>query len=487
MGFPFAGIHLKGIRRQIMNKKICAIILILLFIITGCTNNGEVKGEKVHTAGKIHFTDDFGQEIFLDKPAKRIISLYSAHTENLFALGLDEEIIGIGKSDAFPPQIRTREIFDYRSDPEKVIAADPDLVLIRPFINRGNPDFVEALKKANITVVSLYPEKFTDFSAYIKKLALLTGKEQEAEVLLSKFNNDLEVIKNKMAKIEPKVKVYFESTENEYRTITQDSMAARAISLAGGINIASDAEAVREGTSIASYGAEKILEKAAEIDVFVSQRGAMNSGGNEHSISIRPGFHAIKAVSEGRIYTIDEKFVSSPTFRFAKGVHELARMFYPEVMDNWSSFADKEFITRGDLAQIAVMYKHKGLFSPNSKYYKKNHSGHIYGDFLDVPVDHPLFDYIETACLTGYLDEDGENFYPDQKITRDELAQTLFMLTDLKDSSKTKTINDLSKCKNPRIVQLVVDNGLLDLKANYFKPDDIVTGEEVVKALKNIN
>jgi len=93
----------------------------------------------------------------------------------------------------------------------------------------------------------------------------------------------------------------------------------------------------------------------------------MNSGGNEHSISIRPGFHAIKAVREGRIYTIDEKFVSSPTFRFAKGVHELARMFYPELMDDLSCFADKESITRGDMAQIAVMYKHKGLFSPTSK------------------------------------------------------------------------------------------------------------------------
>ena len=101
----------------------------------------------------------------------------------------------------------------------------------------------------------------------------------------------------------------------------------------------------------------------------------MNSGGNEHSISIRPGFHAIKAVREGRIYTINEKFVSSPTFRFAKGVHELARMFYPELMDDLSSFRDKEFITRGDMAQIAVMYKHKGLFSPNSKYYKKKHKG----------------------------------------------------------------------------------------------------------------
>ena len=55
-------------------------------------------------------------------------------------------------------------------------------------------------------------------------------------------------------------------------------MAAKAISLAGGINIASDAKALREGTSIASYGVEKDIREQVKIDVFVSQRGAMNSG-----------------------------------------------------------------------------------------------------------------------------------------------------------------------------------------------------------------
>ena len=192
-----------------MNKKFCAVILILLFLITGCGQTSEVKDEKANIEDKIHFTDDFGEEIILDKPAKRIISLYSAHTENLFSLGLDEEIIGVGKSDAFPPQVRTKEVFDYRSDPEKVINANPDLELIRPFINRGNPEFVEALKKANITVVFIVSEKFVDFPKYIKKLAMLTGKEKEAEMLLAEFNNDLEEIKNKTSKIEPKVKVYF--------------------------------------------------------------------------------------------------------------------------------------------------------------------------------------------------------------------------------------------------------------------------------------
>lgn len=37
----------------------------------------------------IDFTDDSGRRVKMEAPADRIISLYSAHTENLFALELD--------------------------------------------------------------------------------------------------------------------------------------------------------------------------------------------------------------------------------------------------------------------------------------------------------------------------------------------------------------------------------------------------------------
>lgn len=464
--------------------KLIALILCLGLILTGCASKEIVKEEQ--TAAKIQFIDDLGNQIKMDEAAKRIISLYSAHTENLFALGLDEEIIGVGKSDAYPPAVSQKTIYDYRSDPEKVIAAEPDLVLIRPFIKRSSPEFVEALQKANINIVCLYPESFEKFVPYIKKLALLTGKEERAKELLDKFQKDIEEISEKTQNIEPKVKIFFESTQTQYRTVTPDSMPAHAIELAGGINIAMDAEAVKEGTSIASYGAERILEKAEDIDVYVAQRGTMNSGGTPHAIRIRPGFYAIKAVKEDRIYNTNEKFVSSPTFRFAKGVRELARMFYPEIFDDLSIFNNNEAITREKMAQITVAFKHKGFFSPTSKYYKTSHRGHVYGDFKDVDVDHPYFDYIETAVLAGYMDGYGDEFRPGEKLTRIGLAKTLFMLTDLEDLPGTPRINDIDECEDSHIVEIVVENGLMQLVNDLFKPDGFVTGAEVVEALEKI-
>lgn len=466
-------------------KKLAVIIILFAFCISlGCGNANAPKQSEAQA--KIQFTDDSGNIVKMQEPAKSIISLYSAHTENLFSLGLDEEIIGIYNTDAYPPQIRGKKVYDYRSDPEKVIAANPDLVLIRPFIERSKPEFVEALKKAGVNVVSLYPESFEEFPGYVEKLGMLIGREEKAKELLRKYNADIAEIVKITEKIEPKVKVYFEATENEYRTVTPDSVPAHAIKFAGGINIAADAKSIKEGSSIAAYGAERILEKADEIDVFVAQRGSMNSGGNPRSIRIRPGFYAIKAVKEDRLYNINEKLVSSPTFRFAKGVKELARMFYPEVLDDLTPHKKDSPVTKKELAEIVCKFKHKEIFVPSSKTYKETNKDHIYGDFKDVDVNSPYFDYIETAVLSGYMDGFNDEFRPDGKVTRDELASILYMLVDLKGSTEKANISDLNKCSNPNHVEMIVGNGILTLENSLFMPEKLVTGIEVVEALEKM-
>ena len=78
-----------------------------------------------------------GRRLSVAQPFTRIISLYAAHTENLFALGLDGGIIGVSRSETFPPRAKERPVFSYREDPERLLAARPDLVLTRPMID-GN-------------------------------------------------------------------------------------------------------------------------------------------------------------------------------------------------------------------------------------------------------------------------------------------------------------------------------------------------------------
>ncbi len=487
------------------------VVWITVLAVTGCSSDAAVEptaalaaaAEPVTAPGAasapetetapaaIQFTDDMGNEINLEHACRRIISLYSAHTENLYSLGVGDSVIGVNSTAIYPPDAAAKPVFDYASDPEKVIAANPDCLLIRPFIDRKNPDFVAAVKKAGVPVISLYPEKFDEFDAYIQKLGMMTGTEEKAGQLLQDFHQKLVAISEKTAGIEPKKTVFFESTAVNCRTVTVDSMPAQAIRLAGGINIASDAEPITGGSSIASYGVEKILIHADQIDVYITQRGAMNAGDNAHSISIRQGFDSVKAVRDGRILEINEKLISSPTFRFYKGVHEIARFLYPELMDDLESFRSDEPITRETLAQILVRHAHKPIYvTASSKYYQQEHSGHVYGLFTDVAWDDPSFDAIETAVMAGWMEgktaESGEFFDREGAVTREEFAKTVFLLGDYQRKETHVSIADLDRVQNAKIVQILVDNQVFELEDGNFNPAKPLTVNEVIDLLAGL-
>lgn len=480
-----------------MNKKWLSGFLSLLLIavlLASCaqpsSSHDQDTGSDANTTYAISFQDDDGSQINLNTAATRIISLYSAHTENLYSLGSGDLVIGGHTTCIYPADAASTATYSYNGDSEYVIAAEPDLVLIRPFISRKAPDFLAELKKAGITVVSLYPESFDEFPDYMSKLGLLVGKEEKAAELLAGFNQTLADISQRTASVSEKQTVFFESTEANIRTVSPASMPARAIAFAGGINLAQDAKPITEGSSIAPFGAEKVLENADNIDVYISQRGAMNAGGNLKSIHERPGYDTIKAIQNDRVYLINEKLLSSPTFRYVKGVHEVARFLYPELMDSITSYQNNALATKTDFANIVVRTLHIPIYVPSSsKYYQTHSKGHTYGLFEDVKWSDDDYDAIETAVYSGYveweLSNDGkEYFHPTTNVTRDELAKAIFVMGDFSSSETHITINDLAECENQRIVQILVDHKVFALCEGKFEPSEFVTNQEILNALQ---
>ncbi len=259
---------------------------------------------------------------------KRIISLYSAHTENLVSLGATAQIIGISSSDDYPAEILERPRFSYREDSEKFIAARPDLVLVRPMIERSYPQLLEKLRQAGITVISLQPTSVDGIFEYWKAMGKLTGRNAESDAMIESFQKELDQFAKKITPIPhaERPRVYFESIHKKMKTFAAESIAIFVLEQAGGINIASDATQMRK-TNIAAYGKEHILSKADDIDVFIAQHGRMNPVTRE-MIEKEAGFKAIKAVRENKVFLIEEQLVSRPTLRILEGIQKMHSFLY---------------------------------------------------------------------------------------------------------------------------------------------------------------
>jgi iron complex transport system substrate-binding protein len=305
-----------------------ALVVLMIWHPAGFVGAAERRPEILNSSTIV---DQAGRNIVVRTPFKRVISLYGAHTENLFSLGLMDKIIGVSPHENYPPQAGSKPVFSYHDDPEKFIAARPDLVLVRPMIDRGYPKFVSMLEQTGTTIVSLQPASVDEMYTYWEILGILTGTRDRALKLIRRFKHSVSEFKNSADARLKKKRVYFEAIHSKMKTFTPESMAIFTLETAGGINIAADAESVRN-TNIAYYGKERILSHAADIDVFLAQYGTMNRP-TVAMIKNEPGFKIIKAVAEDQIYIIQEQIVSRPTMRLLEGISRIGRILYPNEFD----------------------------------------------------------------------------------------------------------------------------------------------------------
>lgn len=274
-------------------------------------------------------TDLAGREIVWDRPFTRIISLYPAHTENLFALGAADQLVGVARTESYPPQAKAKPAFNHRDGIEKLLAARPDLILIRPMLDQASPALWAMLGQAGVAVASLQPTTVPAMLDYWRALGRLTGRAAQAEALVAEFQADLAGLKARTADLPPekRVRVYFEAIHTRMKTFAPHSMAVFVLEAAGGLNLASSAKAAR-GSNIAGFGQERILALADQIEVYLAQVGPMNQVTVE-AIAATPGFKALRAVREGRVHLVDEELVSRPTPRLLEGVVQIGRWLYP--------------------------------------------------------------------------------------------------------------------------------------------------------------
>jgi iron complex transport system substrate-binding protein len=109
------------------------------------------------------------------------------------------------------------------------------------------------------------------------------------------------------------------------KTFTPDSLPIWLVELAGGRNVAADARAQAPEIIIADYGPERLLARAGEVDIFISQAGPMNRAGLKQVLD-RSVYQPLAAFKTGRVYKIPEAVLARPTPALLEGLEDLARI-----------------------------------------------------------------------------------------------------------------------------------------------------------------
>lgn len=126
---------------------------------------------------------------------QRIISLTPSNTEILYALGLENRIVGITKYCDYPPETAKKtKVGESSVSLEKVVALKPDLVLAHTVLNDTE---IRRLKALGINVLDTNPETFAEVIADIRKIGNATGANEQAEKLAQSMEKSIDAVKNK--------------------------------------------------------------------------------------------------------------------------------------------------------------------------------------------------------------------------------------------------------------------------------------------------
>ncbi|MDD5253357.1 MAG: cobalamin-binding protein [Candidatus Omnitrophota bacterium] len=252
----------------------------------------------------------------------RYISLAPSTTEILFALGLDNEIVGVSTYCNYPEQAENKTKIGNFSSPsiERIISLKPDYIFCTGL---EQAPVIAQLRQLSLNVYVADPVSIEELFKTIGEIGKITHKAKEASLLIEKMKNEIEEVVSRVKLIpqQERVKVFVEIWHEPLMTAAKGSFVDELITLAGGINIAHDLT-----RPYCNFSAEKVINLNPQCIVLAY----MDKEAPLKLIQQRFGWDKIDAVRNRRVFNdIDPDTLLRPGPRITKGLVEIYKRLYP--------------------------------------------------------------------------------------------------------------------------------------------------------------
>jgi iron complex transport system substrate-binding protein len=284
-----------------------------LLALTGC--------RAASSTGNI--TDDLGRSVQINKIPQRIISLSPSNTEMVYALGLQDSLIGVTTFCNYPPEAQNKpKVSEFSNvDVEKIVSLQPDLILADDL---QKTEVVPALEKLGIPTIVISPGNVDEVLSDIGKIGSITGKTRESGELASNLRQRIKAVTEKtVTPTTEKPRVFYVTWHDPIWTAGRNTMVNDLIEKSGGSNIAGDLQ------GFSTISLETLLEKNPQIIIVMSSMGDQNTSFNY--INNESRLKAIDALKNKQVYLIDSDIFGRTTPRIVDALEQLAKITHPEL------------------------------------------------------------------------------------------------------------------------------------------------------------
>jgi len=264
-------------------------------------------------------TDSLGNRVSIPDAGARVVSLSPGATEILFALGLDEEIVGISDFCDYPPgPVSAKPTMGGFSTPniEKIQANDPHVLVL----TRSMPiELKHQFDRLGISLFVAESKSFESLLLTIVELGKLTGRKDEAVALAGSMETEAKrIVEAVRAKSTGGVTTLIEIWANPYYAAGKNTLPGDIVRLAGG-------RVVPDGKREYQLLSEEAIINIDPEALILGHAPLSGDIAEDHR-----NVSSIRAIRYNKVFVPDPDEFLRPGPRVIDALGDIARFFHPE-------------------------------------------------------------------------------------------------------------------------------------------------------------
>jgi len=270
--------------------------------------------------------DDLERTVTIEKLPQRIVSLAPSNTEILFALGLEDKIVGVTDYCDYPEAAKAKpRVAGYSTpDTEKLVCLEPDLVLAESIHEKTA---LPALERLGLTVIVGSATSIDVVLHDITLIGQINAKSKAAARLVNDLTQRIEAVTSKTESLTPEERpgVLYLCWHDPIWTMGSETFIDDLIWKAGGVNIFADDFEKSRVVSLEAVVAE-------DPQVIIISGMATSKNLIYNSIKREARLKTVEAMVKNQVYQIsDANLIERPGPRIVDGLEEVAKFIHPEI------------------------------------------------------------------------------------------------------------------------------------------------------------
>jgi iron complex transport system substrate-binding protein len=276
--------------------------------------------------------DELGRTVRIPQPVRRIVSLSPSSTETIYALGLQDRLVGDTDYCNYPPDAQKKTKVGGAINPslEVIASLHPDLVLVTK-LNRL--ETAQSLAELGIPSYATDPHSVADILSSIKTLADVLGDPEAGASVAEDMQRRLNDLQHRVGDLPP-MRVLFVVWTQPLISTGQHTFLADALRHAGAVSI------VNSSQDWPQVNLEEVAKLQPGFLVFAeSQPG--DASREVEKLATLPSWKIVHAIRDRR-YAVISDAVNRPAPRIVSAIEQLARQLHPKAFAEEPTGTNKE-------------------------------------------------------------------------------------------------------------------------------------------------